>query len=115
VIPDKRYFKISEVCKIAGLKQHVLRFWETEFRQKIKPRRGPSGQRLYQKSDIENVLEIKKLLKEDGFTIPGARKFLAGGGEQKAGKVNSGAAPESFVAGIKAELAALRQQLEEKE
>lgn len=115
MIPDKRYFKISEVCKITGLKQHVLRFWETEFRQKIKPRRGPSGQRLYQRSDIENILEIKKLLKEDGFTIPGARKYLADGAQQVVKTAKTDVAPESFVAGIKAELAALCQQLEENE
>ena len=50
-IPDKFYFKIGEVSKIAGLPSHVLRFWETEFKR-IKPRRTESGQRSYTKKDI---------------------------------------------------------------
>lgn len=77
VIPDKRYFKIGEVCKIIGVKQHVVRYWETEFKQFVKPQRAGSKQRLYRRADIENLLRIKQLLKGDGFTIPGARKFLS--------------------------------------
>ncbi len=78
-IPDKQYFKISEVCEITGLKQHVLRYWESEFKRFIKPRRARSKQRLYRKSDIENILKINKLLKEDGLTIAGAKKALVEG------------------------------------
>ena len=74
-IPDKFYFKIGEVSKIAGLPSHVLRFWETEFK-KIKPRRTESGQRSYTKKDIEIILEIKHLLHEKKFTIDGARKYI---------------------------------------
>ncbi len=77
VIPDKRYFKIGEVCDIAGVKQHVLRYWESEFKQIIRPQRATSKQRLYRRIDVENILKIKKLLKEDGLTIPGAKKALA--------------------------------------
>jgi DNA-binding transcriptional MerR regulator len=54
----------------------VLRFWETEFPQ-LKPHKGGSGQRLYRKRDVEMVLEIKRLLYDEGFTIAGARKSLA--------------------------------------
>ena len=74
-IPDKFYFKIGEVSKIAGLPSHVLRFWETEFK-KINPRRTESGQRSYTRKDIETILEIKHLLHEKKFTIDGARKFI---------------------------------------
>lgn len=74
-IPDKFYFKIGEVSKIAGLPGHVLRFWETEFK-KIKPRRTETGQRSYTKKDIEIILEIKHLLHEKKFTIDGARKYI---------------------------------------
>lgn len=76
-IPEKKYFKIGEVCKITGLKQHVVRYWESEFKQFIRPQRASSKQRLYRRSDIENLLRLQKLLKEDGLTISGARKFLA--------------------------------------
>lgn len=77
VIPEKSYFKIGEVCKITGLKQHVVRYWESEFKQFIRPQRGSSKQRLYRRIDVENLLRLQKLLKEDGLTISGARKFLA--------------------------------------
>ena len=74
-IPDKFYFKIGEVSKIAGLPSHVLRFWESEFK-KIKPRRTASGQRSYTRKDIETILEIKHLLHDKKFTLEGARKHL---------------------------------------
>lgn len=74
-IPDKLYFRIGEVSKIAGLPTYVLRFWETEF-PKIRPKRTSSGQRLYTRKDIELVLKIKKLLYEKKFTIQGARQYL---------------------------------------
>jgi DNA-binding transcriptional MerR regulator len=74
-IPDKLYFKIGEVSKIAGVPTHVLRFWETEF-QRIRPRRTASGQRLYTRKEVELVLEIKRLLYQRRFTINGARQHL---------------------------------------
>lgn len=75
-IPDKLYFKIGEVCSITGVKQHVLRYWESEF-PSIRPQRARSKQRLYRRVDVENILKIKRLLKEKGFTIQGARKVVA--------------------------------------
>lgn len=74
-IPDKLFFKIGEVADIAGVEQHVLRYWEDEF-EVLKPNKNKSGQRLYQKKDIEQVLEIKNLLYTDKFTIAGAKKKL---------------------------------------
>jgi DNA-binding transcriptional MerR regulator len=75
-IPDKLYFRIGEVSKIAGLPTYVLRFWETEF-SKIRPKRTSSGQRLYTRNDIELILKIKSLLYEKKFTIQGARQHLS--------------------------------------
>lgn len=74
-IPEKRYFKISEVSAITGLEPYVLRYWETEF-PKIKPARSRSGQRLYRKRDIETILEIKDLLYRKRYTIAGAKQDL---------------------------------------
>ncbi len=74
-VPDKLYFKIGEVSKIAGVPTHVLRFWETEF-PRINPRRTDSGQRLYTRKEVELVLEIKTLLYQRRFTIDGARQHL---------------------------------------
>ena len=75
IIPDKLYFRIGEVADLCALPAYVLRFWETEFPQ-LKPVKGSTGQRMYRKRDVESVVRIKKLLYEDGFTIPGARAQL---------------------------------------
>jgi DNA-binding transcriptional MerR regulator len=79
-IPDKLYFKIGEVSKIADVAPHVLRYWESEF-SAIRPKRANSKQRLYRRVDVEIVLKIKMLLHGRGYTISGARRFLAGGEE----------------------------------
>jgi DNA-binding transcriptional MerR regulator len=76
-IPDKLYFRIGDVSKLAGIKPYVLRFWETEF-PGLGPKKSGSGHRLYRRKDVELVLEIKRLLYEKRFTIEGARKFLDG-------------------------------------
>ncbi len=74
-IPDKLFFKIGEVAEIVEVEQHVLRYWEDEF-DVLKPNKNRSGQRLYQKKDINQVLEIKQLLYADKFTIAGAKNKL---------------------------------------
>jgi DNA-binding transcriptional MerR regulator len=75
VIPDKLYFRIGEIAELCHLPAYVLRFWETEFPQ-LKPVKSSTGQRMYRHKDVENVLRIKKLLYEQGFTIAGARQQL---------------------------------------
>src|SRR5450631_1114945 len=75
VIPDKLYFRIGEVSRLCRLPAYVLRFWETEFPQ-LKPVKSSTGQRMYRQRDVENVLHIKKLLYDQGFTIAGARQQL---------------------------------------
>jgi DNA-binding transcriptional MerR regulator len=74
-IPDKLYFRIGEVARLAGIKPYVLRFWETEF-PSLGPKKSGTGHRLYRRKEVELVLEIKLLLYEKRFTIEGARKFL---------------------------------------
>jgi DNA-binding transcriptional MerR regulator len=74
-IPDKLYFRIGEVARLCKLPTYVLRFWETEFPQ-LKPGKSSTGQRMYRRRDVENVVAIKKLLYQDGFTIAGARQVL---------------------------------------
>lgn len=77
-IPDKFYFKIGEVSRLADVPSYVLRFWETEFKQ-IRPKRTDTGQRLYRKRDVALILRIKHLLYEKKFTIDGARRHLKTG------------------------------------
>ncbi len=79
-IPDKLYFRIGEVSRLAGIKPYVLRYWETEF-PGLGPKKSGTGQRLFRRKDVELVLEIKRLLYEKRFTIEGARKYLENRGK----------------------------------
>jgi DNA-binding transcriptional MerR regulator len=72
---ERLYYRIGEVSRITGLKPHVLRYWESEFKV-IKPHKEGSLQRLYRRKDLDLILKIKKLLYEDGFTIAGAKKKI---------------------------------------
>jgi DNA-binding transcriptional MerR regulator len=76
-IPDRLYFKIGDVARICELETYVLRFWESQFPQ-LKPNKSGTGQRLYRRRDVEMVLEIKRLVHEEGYTLPGARQALDG-------------------------------------
>jgi DNA-binding transcriptional MerR regulator len=71
----KLYYSISEVSRITDLEQYVLRYWETEFEQ-LNPAKNSSGNRIYTNKDIKLILLIKKLLKEEKYTIEGAKKIL---------------------------------------
>lgn len=75
--PDKLYYKIGEVAEIVGVKPYVLRYWETEFRG-LRPSKSKSQHRLYRRKDVDTLLEIKRLLHDERFTIEGARKQLKG-------------------------------------
>ena len=75
-IPNKLFFKIGEVCEIVGVEPYVLRFWETEF-PNLAPSKSKTGHRVYKRKDVENVLRIKELLYDRGFTIAGARRHLS--------------------------------------
>ena len=71
----KLYYSIGEVSEITGLKQYVLRYWESEFAQ-LKPSKNSAGNRNYRKADIELISEIKDLLYNRRFTIKGAKQYL---------------------------------------
>jgi len=85
-IPEKLFFKIGEVCELAGVQAHVLRYWESEFPM-LAPQKNRAGQRVYRKRDVEMALRIKELLYDDMYTIAGAKKRLTnelrGGGKLK--------------------------------
>jgi DNA-binding transcriptional MerR regulator len=75
--PSKLFYRIGEVSRITGLEPYVLRYWETEFPH-LRPEKRKSGQRLYTKKDLDNILHVKQLLYRDGYTITGAKKKLRG-------------------------------------
>lgn len=71
----KLYYSISEVSKITGLEQYVLRYWESEFEQ-LRPAKNRAGNRIYTNRDIKLILHIKKLLRDERYTIEGAKQVL---------------------------------------
>lgn len=71
----KLYYSISEVSKITGLEQYILRYWESEF-DILKPGKNRAGNRIYTNKDINLILRIKKLLRDEKYTIEGAKKIL---------------------------------------
>jgi DNA-binding transcriptional MerR regulator len=71
----KLYYRIGEVSSIVGVQPHVLRYWESEFRT-IRPQKSHKGQRVYSRRDVERLLFVKDLLKNQGFTIAGAKRRL---------------------------------------
>ena len=115
---DRLYYRIGEVSRITGLKPHVLRYWESEFRV-IKPHKGGSLQRLYRRKDLDLIVKIKKLLYEEGFTIAGAKKKIRDlerleNKQMKLKLVEKGSngKDNEFLITIKEELRGIRKMLE---
>ena len=112
-LPDKIYFKIGEVSEIVGVEPYVLRYWETEF-ELLKPAKAPSKHRLYKKRDVELLLEIKRLLYTEGFTIEGARKKLKETKKEEKNQLKLPLADQKYknaLVKIKRELKSLRKLL----
>lgn len=116
-IPDRIFFRMGDVSKILGLKPYVIRFWETEF-SFISPVKGSSGQRVYQRAQIEALFLVKHLLYVERYSIEGAKKRITE--LRKTGKLKS--AIEQVLSGDsvmktgsvvdKSKIAALREQLQ---
>lgn len=115
---ERLYYRIGEVSRITGLKPHVLRYWESEFKV-IKPHKEGSLQRLYRRKDLDLILKIKKLLYEDGFTIAGAKKKIrdlerVGNKQMKLRLVEKGSNGNAheFLIALQEELKGIRKMLE---
>jgi DNA-binding transcriptional MerR regulator len=76
------YYSISEVSDLVGVKPHVLRYWESQFKM-LRPKKGRGGARMYRKRDIEVLFEIKQLLYDQRFTIAGARRRILDGSKDE--------------------------------
>ena len=87
-IPNKRYFTIGEASKICDVKAHVLRYWESEFKD-LEPIKRKGNRRYYQQKDIILVLQIKDLLQNRGFTIDGARNMITKNQENRTSATNN--------------------------
>lgn len=78
---NNSYFQsITDVSKKLGLPSHVLRFWERQFPNFIKPTTGAGGRRYYRTADVSTLEKIKDLLYRQGYTIRGVKKLLTSGG-----------------------------------
>ncbi len=108
-IPEKLYFRIGEVSRLLDLPAYVLRFWESEFPQ-LKPGKGGTGQRLYRRRDVETALEIRCLLYDEGYTIPGARQLLQGNSRTSKPQPP---APQPAPVESRPQIRRLRQELQE--
>jgi DNA-binding transcriptional MerR regulator len=74
-IPQKLYFRIGEVARLLDVAPHVIRYWESEF-DSLRPTKSGAGQRVYTRRDVERLVAIRHLLKEQHYTIQGAKKLL---------------------------------------
>jgi len=113
VSSDKLYYRIGEVCRITGVKPHVLRYWEQEFR--LRPERFGGTQRRYRREDLKTILTIKKLLYEERFTITGAKKRLLELSRQRRGQLKMDFLEEDYkelLREIKKELKEIQEALD---
>lgn len=111
-IPDRLYFRIGDVAELVGVKPYVLRYWETEF-SSISPQKSNTGQRVYRRTDVENLLMIKHLLYQERYSIEGARKRISElrkGGELKSFKSDV-VTPKASLEELKARARELRKML----
>ena len=108
-VPDKLYFKIGEVARMVGVKPCVLRYWESEF-SVLRPGKTRSRHRLYRRKDVETLLEIRRLLYAEGYTIAGAKRRLREG-TRTAGKARV-RAEGTTLAEVRQELTDLCRMLE---
>ena len=73
---QERAVSIRIAAELTGVEIHTLRFWEQELPEFIVPLRTPGGQRRYRPADLQNILILKRLLKDELFSIAGARRRL---------------------------------------
>jgi DNA-binding transcriptional MerR regulator len=110
--PVQEFFSIGEVCDLTGLKAHVLRYWESQFRF-LSPAKNRSGNRVYQRKEIELILLVKHLLYTEKYTIDGARQKL--NDHRKAGElrqVSRSALSAETLSAVEQELRELLRHLE---
>lgn len=110
VIPDKRYFTISEVSYLCAVKAYVLRYWEQEFPQ-LKPVKRRGNRRYYQQQDVLLVRQIRKLLYDEGFTIEGARTKLSSAPESVSQSVKVDAMVKKVISDLENILQNLQTEL----
>ena len=110
--PVQEFYSIGEVCDLTGLKPHVLRYWESQFRF-LNPAKNRSGNRVYQRKEVETILLVKHLLYTEKYTIDGARQKVEE--QRKGGELRSaarGALQLETLAGLEVELTQMLRYIE---
>ena len=80
---DVRLLRISEVADSMEIPIHTLRYWERMFKEELSPYRTHGGQRRYSEMDVEKIGEVKRLLKEEGYSIKGVKRIVRKGVSNK--------------------------------
>lgn len=109
LLPDKLFYKIGEVADLVGVKPHVLRYWESEF-PSLRPMKTRGAHRVYKKRDVELAMLIRRLLHDEGYTTPGAKKRLRELGHERAESDEGRGASREIV--LRGELLGLREELQ---
>jgi len=112
-IPDKLYFKIGEVATLTKVKPYVLRYWESEFKI-ISPKKSLTKQRVYSRRDVDLILDIKRLLYKEGFTLDGAKKRVKEIQAERAKQLGLSFPDERYEAALKSikrELSSIKKML----
>jgi DNA-binding transcriptional MerR regulator len=102
--PTREFYAIGEVCDLFGMKPHVLRYWETQFPQ-LRPVKNRQGNRLYRAKDLELIALIQTLVREERYTLEGARQRIAEMRQEgTADGAAAGALERSFLRSLRREL-----------
>ncbi|HSA64007.1 MAG TPA: MerR family transcriptional regulator [Nitrospira sp.] len=104
---SKVFYKIGEVSQVTKLPAYVLRFWESQF-PFLKPKKSRGNQRLYVRKDVETVLEIKRMLYEEGYTLEGVKRYWARRGRATGQRVK----PKELAQKLRGNLQAILKILE---
>ena len=106
-LPDKMYYRINELAQAFDVKPSLLRHWEKEFSFLIKPKKNGKGERMFTKKDVENYKLIYTLVKENGYTLNGAKKKI----KEKRQKIARNLSVVERLEKIKSELKSIRDYL----
>ncbi len=106
-LPDKIYYRINELAKAFGVNASLIRFWEKEFGFIIKPKKNAKGERLFSKKDLESFKLIYHLVKENGYTLDGAKKKI----REKRQKINKHISVIERLERIKQDLQNIRENI----
>jgi DNA-binding transcriptional MerR regulator len=106
-LPDKLYYRTNELANAFDVNASLIRFWEKEFSFILKPKKNAKGERLYTSKDVNTFKLIYQLVKENGYTLEGAKKKIRSGRQ----KINKNMSVIDRLEKVKKELKEIRDNL----